>query len=505
MKTLRPHQHSAVTKLSTEIKGIINHPTGTGKSLIQSRSIVTDITDNPGKTKVYVVLSPRILLSNQLLDDVREDLQKNKIDCQYLVVNSGNDDLAGDEKLRLDMGLPHRDINSTTKSSDIRDTYTKAVKENVPLVISSTYHSAERIVRAGIKVDITYCDEAHYLVQEQFDWIPADFPTERQFFFTATLRETPSVNGRGMNNEERFGEIISQVLPVEAIQSGDLIRPRMHIVSVVGYEDDDTMDGSVVAEAFVEHNSLTNVGAKMLVITKGSEHLNNIISSNQVKRLSNVRPQLKIFDISTEYGARINGKTVTRKVFLTTMRNLTDADEAIIIHIDILTEGIDVPGITGVMPLNGQGKAKFLQTLGRATRLHPLDRTRIWDGGLDPTDTNEMTKPYAWVIIPAYGTLGDDLKDNIRNIVGELRSFGFNPSEDVVIRDARGKSVPVPLDMVTEPDRKIKQLTDFMGVVLHDVESEDAAHELKMGDFRAKEWANTRTIDQIIDELPGLC
>ena len=82
MLKTRAHQNIALTAITKAIKGIINYPTGTGKSLIQSRSIVDNIKlDN--SNKVYVILSPRILLSRQLLNDVHTDLVHNKIDAQY--------------------------------------------------------------------------------------------------------------------------------------------------------------------------------------------------------------------------------------------------------------------------------------------------------------------------------------------------------------------------------------------------------------------------------------
>jgi len=90
MKTLRRHQDYTVTELSSAIRGIVNLPTGTGKTLIQSRSISTNIVKS-SEPKVYVILSPRIVLSNQLLAEVKGDLLHNRIDCQYLVVNSSND------------------------------------------------------------------------------------------------------------------------------------------------------------------------------------------------------------------------------------------------------------------------------------------------------------------------------------------------------------------------------------------------------------------------------
>jgi len=489
MKTLRPHQSYTVNKLSSAIRGIVNLPTGTGKTLIQSRSISNNITEK-SEPKVYVILSPRIVLSNQLLAEVKGDLLHNKIDCQYLVVNSSNDTPEKDKwltDLENEVNIETRTINSTVSSSKITEDYERAMREQVSLVISSTYHSAQRIVDAGIPVEDVYCDEAHYLVRDDFHWIVTGFPTNKMFFFTATMRETPSEDGMGMNNEERFGKIISQQLPIHMINSGDIIRPRMHIINIPESIDGDNADGAAICSAYIEHDTATKISGKLLVVTKGAQHIEDIVNSSDMKRFLRTHPNLTLFDISSEHGARVNGQKIKRKDWLNRLQNLQDHDQAIILHIDILTEGIDVPGITGIMPMNGQGRAKFLQTLGRATRLHSTDRTNLWSGNIQSSELNEMVKPYAWIVIPAYGDFGQDLKDNIKLMVDELRTFGFNPAEDIVVKEKRGKQTPIEVESCNEMDKKVKEIVDYTGDIIHEIEAEEEAAKLSQAvmDFKS--------------------
>lgn len=470
---LRTHQVEAVVEISRSNKGIINLPTGTGKTLIQAEAIVGSIAlaDAPG---VYVIASPRILLSNQLLESVRDRLIARGIDCQYLCVRSGQAKDFGESQL-----LVYRELTATTSSGEIKKVYEKAQRERVPLIISAVYDSVGRIEAADIPVDVIHCDEAHYLIQPDFAWIPKGFDSKKKFFYTATLRVTKSEEGLGMNNEDRFGPVLYQRAPADMVEAGEIVRPRMHIVKTsVPVADGDSVDPKAIVESFLEHRSVVRVGAKLLVVTKGSDSLDKLVKSADMQRLRRQRPGLTIFDISSKHEPRINGEVVTRDVFLSTLRGLRDNDEAIIFHIDILTEGIDVPGITGVMMLNDLGPAKFLQTLGRATRLHLIDRARLYEKEISADDVDEFVKPYAWVIVPSYGEIGEDLRASIVEMVVNLRTFGFNPSEDVVTKLSRGSLIPEPIGMVNQKDTKAKALVDFFGQIEHEIESSAEADRI---------------------------
>ena len=492
-KILRQHQSAAVFSMDGMDKGIVHLPTGTGKTLVISRSIIAEINKSKDP-KVYVILSPRILLSNQLMDDVFEDLLGTGTDVHRLVIHSGQ--LGSDRNnLEDELDLQYkRDCISTTSPKEIKEEFNKSKREKVPLLISCTYHSAERLRDSKIPIEIIYFDEGHYLTREDFSWIVQNTPAKRSFSFTATLRHTPSDEGTGMNNSELFGEVLYQESPHDMILAGEIIRPRIHIVELSENPDQDEGDGIAVAEAFRQHSSEVNVGAKMLVVSKdGSEHLNALVSHPAIKQLKRVRTSLIVFDISSKYGARIDGLSVSRTEFLERLRGLEDRHEALIIHHDILTEGIDVAGITGVMPFTFLGMAKFLQLLGRATRLHPQDRKSLYAEELEAEDLAEFVKPYAWVIIPAFGSLGDDLREQLKNLVFAIRSYGFNPSEDIMIRPTRGKKEVVSIDTVSTPTKMNVGIAKFATEVIHEIESEEHARYLELED--------AARFDNITDEM----
>lgn len=515
---LRPHQIEAVEAINKNQEGIIHIPTGTGKTNIQAIAISDNIPNAQiwlresnlfRETPVFVVLSPRILLSNQLFMTVREILMDRNIDAHYLIVHSGRtQDDAGRRKESWD--LPYRELKSTTKRSIIQDEYRKAREEEVPLIIFGTYDSAERITQSQIPVYMVCCDEAQYLVSKEFGWIGEEtdenndekfFPAYRKYYFTATLKETPSDGGLGMNNSNKFGPIIYEKSPLEMIQMGEIIRPRIHLVNVSNSDtkaNDLLKDVNAIIESFKEHLINVNTGAKMLVVTRGSEHLNDIVSHPKMKDFLDVRVNMKIFDISSAYNPRINGEIVSREFFLKSLQSLTDTDEAIIFHINILTEGIDVPGITAIMPMNTMGLSKFLQTLGRATRLHLRDRSRLYEGRLVWDQIERFVKPYAWVIIPVYGIIGEDLKEELSEIIYALRGFGFRASEDVVTKEDKGKAMPQSLAGINQRDRRAKDLLNALVGIEHEIEEKEEANRLSIEDFREGEEIKKKSIEEVI-------
>ena len=140
----------------------------------------------------------------------------------------------------------------------------------------------------------------------------------------------------------------------------------------------------------------------------------------------------------------------------------------IVLHFDILTEGIDTV-FTGVLPFKGLGKLKFIQTYGRVARLDLEDRKRIKNCEITPNDLELMHKPYGWVIIPAL--LFEDIDDNqrIANLVYELRDYGFNPVDDMVVSNINGGG----LGVINGPDalNEVKKSEPKVGILIETIQS----------------------------------
>jgi superfamily II DNA or RNA helicase len=158
-------------------------------------------------------------------------------------------------------------------------------------------------------------------------------------------------------------------------------------------------------------------------------------------------------------------------------------------HYDILTEGIDLPNITGILPLRELNKVKFLQTAGRAARIFHGDReTLSKDIKLRTFIESEgkvcaskaLAKPVFWIIQSPL--LNDNALETNQNLIDIVReSYEVEP----MFRDVpptSTTSTPEEADDVLDPiyrtDREARH-AEFV----HEFESmyfEELAPDLQM-------------------------
>ena len=473
------HQLEVLEVLKSNAKGKIILPTGTGKTWIQALDLANRITEK-NEFSVYVVVAPRIMLSYQLLNENKKIMYPRGIDARYLCVHSGgkSEDSHDMEILRLQNNIDYSEVSSTTSEKEIKNFITKVRKENKPLIIFTTYNSVERII-GGLgsnKINTVYCDEAHYLVRENFHTFLKKVETDNIFFFTATEKHGDSDEGLGMNNESTYGNVLYYMSPRQAIDNGLMLRPRMQIVRTMTNdykfgEDLDKSFSNVVFQSFRQHEfAIGGQNGKLLVVVRGSSDMVRFIKSKECSNL--MRLGVNIFAVSSreEIGNWVNGTQKKRDEFLKELKEVgsNPTKRMIVFHYDILTEGIDTV-FTGVLPFKGLGKLKFVQTYGRVARLDPEDRKRIFSGEISSNNLNDMFKPYGWVIIPAL--LFEDVDDNqrIEILVREIRDYGFNPVDDLVISNISGGGIGV----VKGPDvlNEIKKKEPRIGVFIETLQS----------------------------------
>ena len=446
---LYPYQKDAVTSAIDKEKGIVCMPTGVGKTFCQAAIIADDIIKN-GVFKMYVVNAPRIVLTYQLLKEVYAFLVEANIEARYMFVHSGgkiNERELEDIRIKANLdgaNIPFSEIGSGTNIADIREMMLKAKKQNLPLIFFSTYNSADKIeeARKGFNpISIILNDEAHYLVQEQFHDILNILKSNRCYFFTATTISTPSDTGRGMNNKESYGDILYSMTPRQAIDLGKMVRPRLHFVITDGVYNTDDYNKSlnkIIKDTFEQHSKiLTKTLPKILVSAKGTQDIISFINSREYQQL--LKEDVSIYAVASndEVGNNINGEQVSRQDFLKRLKldGLDVNKKLIVLHYDILAEGIDVSGFSGIMPLRTLSKSKFLQTYGRAARPNVEDRKKLDNKEIKVNDLVSMNKPYAYIMIPSVYNGNEDDKANVIQLITELRDYGFNPNEDIVGSD----------------------------------------------------------------------
>jgi hypothetical protein len=435
--------------MSSHILGQFNYPTGVGKGNIQTGFISDEMIKN--KFGIYVIVTPRIMLTNQLNSRLGHDIANSKVEWARFTIHSGRPE----EFDGLDVSQDIKDfilgLGDTIQNMDpkiIADELLKAATQNRPCSVAVTYHSLWVITQAleiaKMAASVSLYDESHYVTEEQHFARVQDHMkvSDKNFFFTATRKEDEISTGRGHNNVEFYGPILDKMNPGEAIELGFITRPRMQIVEIKEPKKGSNYDPVTVIESFKVHkNTLAgqkHQTAKLLVNCNSSGQMEDILNAEEfkswVKAYQQQNPKFKVFAICSNdsISSQINGEKVTRNQFLSDLK--THDDDAIIFHIRILTEGIDVPDMTGIMLFQTPGLIKFLQTVGRATRLHPNDRAAFEKGEYTPADIDKMWKKYAWIIIPKIGTsiTEREFVDSVAQYVIGMRDWGYEPSELIV-------------------------------------------------------------------------
>ena len=534
MKTPRKNQNHALTAIAEAVSGIICHPTGAGKTNIEIWSIQSEIEKVSFGFCISAIIGPKIILMQQLMQDAYKELvpkvgNQNK-EIMFSAIHSGRDNPEELNELYASNDMAELDLNNFTSVDSIVAKINSAKTNNCPIVFTSTYHSAERLVQAldkcGEKASIVNFDEAHHLGGEesngQFSKLPEQFSNvaNKQFYFTATPVRTASKSGTGMENS-KFGKMISLYKPSEAILDGYILRPRVMLLNVDGEkpkkeENGEYADGtlnsdvSALIDGFdaLRRTHDGKIAPKMIATMRGSKHLKGVVKSEKFKEYCALRPNLHTFEILSGHsaytwgGAKIDGKhEKERRAFLSKLNEICSnpTNEVIVFHYDILTEGIDLSGVTGVMLFRQLNKTKLIQLLGRAARIY-----RSENGGTDDNsrvcrefqengslktgkdfDHRYWLKPYAWIIVPSYGELGEDMSCMTYEMIEELRRYDFDPYRDIVIHQA-GSTKPAPtLEQVnTLNEKKVKKVKEHLDNLSIEIEKQEIAD--MVGEFSEK-------------------
>ena len=387
--TLRPHQQRAFDTMRKNNKGSVIVPTGGGKTMIMIEHARMTYCQN-SVPKTIVVVAPRILLANQLCS---EFLEQN-LDGWY------NQSI---EVIHCHSGETH--FKSTTKTKQLEEWYHNTPKN---LIIFTTYHSLHKITDSlDIEVDVAYYDEAHNSVTRRFfDGTQAMSHRSRQsYFFTATPRIAHQ-HERSMTNEKVYGKRLINVPAPELVSQGHILPP-----TIVPFEVDATRTRENCHEVDAESvddiiDTLDDTHAsKVLVAVPSSGVLQGMIAKTTLLyRLS--ERGYDTLHITSKFGAIINGKKVSREHFFDTLTAWgKDPDKKFVIfHYSILSEGINVHGLTHCILLRNLNVVEMAQTIGRVIRLDKRDTKRLQTGELKPCNWSMYHKPTGTITVPVSNT-----------------------------------------------------------------------------------------------------
>lgn len=475
LRKFRSHQEDAVHALQNKDVGQCISPTGTGKTWSEQRLIFEDmIQKNRGNEYgVYVIIDPRLVLSNQLITQYIERINEFDFSCNFLYVGSENYKFEGVRSTSI--------TKSTTDLREILEIQEMSKNQNRHLIIVSTIHSSH-LLRNLDKIDIAIFDEEHRMVARRFRYIVGliRLLAKRCYFFTATPK-------RSQIDDEIFGKVCYFMSPREAIESYEIVKPYIHYTEVSGKHGEISPNRInyimlTVWDCFEKHSryllekSDVNRGVmapKLLVAMNGRSQILQFLEDGFAQCC--YRKNVRLFAITSysvdpcQYTDREgNLISCSKQDFVKELNRMKDDERAIILHHDILTEGIDLPNITGLLLLRKLNLEKLLQNLGRVLRLYKTDRYNLYNN-LIPKDRRYMIKPYGFIILPLFLGL-----DYCKEMVDEIR----NSYEMIVVEDSLPSSTSPPSSSIPpdipETEKYIELAeTDILIHYLEQLEDED--------------------------------
>ena len=382
MIQLREHQLRIVDKMNRHQKGQVIVPTGGGKTICMISDAISQFS-RPNKT--IVVVSPRILLTQQLSTDFLELLQS----VQVLHVHSGD--------------------TSHTSTTNKREIFNWTVNNwNSNKIIFTTYHSLHRIQESGIPVDTIYFDEAHNSVQKHFHTATKFFATtnnRRCFFFTATPSISNSDEEVGMNDEYVYGKVLEQVPAPELVNKGYILPPKV-VVKQLEMIRDRKANCDDDADNILKTIDDQNVN-KILICVRRTAQITNMVSDSKLTTELYARGYNWMY-ITAKTGAVINGIKVSREDFFTTLNTWGKEDDRkfIVMHHSILSEGVNVSGLEAALFLRNMDFITISQTIGRVIR----------KGG--------EKKQFGIVCVPVYDRVGITTSKSVNAVVDTIFNRG---------------------------------------------------------------------------------
>ena len=373
---LRPHQQTAINTLRAKSLGQVIVPTGGGKTLVQIMDAKWRFEVKQPRT--IVVVAPRLLLANQLCSDFLEHITNANV----MHVHSGETKhfkTTRSDRIKLFVSMCH------------------TVREHV--MIFTTYHSLHRIVESGIDIDTIYFDEAHNSVQRHF-YGPTDElskKADRAYFFTATRKTSAVGHKPGMNWVETYGEVIARVSAPELVEGGYILPPKVKVIEM------DKHPVKMVTPNIDAKNILSAIDdmglKKILVCVKSAKQLTELMQTDFAYELD--QRYYNYLYITSKTGAIINGKKVSREKFFETLNEWgkDPEKEFVVLHRSILSEGINVSELEGVVFMRNMDAIEMTQTIGRVIRI------------------GQKSKTYGMLCVPVYSNVGVSTQKSLQRVV----------------------------------------------------------------------------------------
>jgi hypothetical protein len=161
--------------------------------------------------------------------------------------------------------------------------------------------------------------------------------------------------------------------------------------------------------------------AKVLVAVPSSRVLGNILGSTDLLHELSERGY-DVLHVTSKFGAYVNRTKVSREVFFDTLTQWgkEEGRKFVLFHYSILSEGINVPGLTHCILLRNLNVVEMAQTIGRVIRLDGDDARKLQSGELQPQQWALYNKPTGFVTVPVHRNYGAAVVKRLQRIVDEI-------------------------------------------------------------------------------------
>ena len=447
-----------------ETRGIFCAPTGTGKTGT-ARAMLNLFADRyftKGAGSGYsFFLTPRIALTDQQATALK------------------NFRIAGETFPDVELMI-HRvhSVGDGKTAEELRAAIEAAKRENKYLVFCSTYQSAGSLSK--FTPDLIICDEAHNLVSEKFNDTVMESLSQKaiRVFLTATPKEVKGENNTGFNNTAMYGNYMAQIAPRRAIEERLIISPRLHIFKANSDRKQHQTLISQVIHIFKNHRAFNpHIWTKVLFAMNGTEPVD---VAREYHETIHEHVGVKVFTIVStgeHDGAYIDGVKYDREEFFNKFNKYEG--NAIMCHNRIVSEGIDLPSLTGVAFFRSPSLIDSVQTVGRCIRVHDKDRDESGIG----KPLMDRIKKYGLVTVVVYN---DDtsIKEAISPFVKSMRSAGFDFfRESILVSRERSnwKENETATDSMIDFDEEPEDLSIQYDVeeVISEIEEAEILEEMK--------------------------
>lgn len=449
--SLYPYQQESINKFLENIddnfKGQVILPTGAGKTKIMEY-LTGELINKYNDYCSFAVFCHRLMLANNLLERIVNSAV-NKLGMEKLAiitmhsgeVNKFAKSLHENYNLKIS-GAGFNDPDPQIRISKFNDydtqllNYIDDCKHNgYHIMFAVLYQSMTKLLdlstedKNGNKFfDFAFYDEAHTTCSNRFldNIIPVGNYSNINLFFTAT--PTSDKPGHDMTTEEIFGKKIIELYPKDLIY-GKYICPIKVIIQDLTnkttaevLKDENSLQSAIesIRNGFISLQEKINKDSKgkknaiLFVSVRGNKYLKEIFQpktkegkSFKVWRKNNC---VDLYFTSAEMKGEIDFydkddpedlHELDKEDFIMELNKIDGSRKAIVINIDQLSEGIDVPNMNGAMYLRGSSDdaSKFIQFIGRTVRRADEDRDLILNNDIQWDDEDKYIKPCSYVYI----------------------------------------------------------------------------------------------------------